>query len=750
MASAGSLIVEIGANVASLRTGMEEATRRVTSLEKQVSTSAAGMQRSFEGSLAGIHSAYIKVTIGIVASLATVEKAWGMAEVATKYQEQSNILDGLAAKYNTTATSIVSAIQDATSGQVSKIEAMNIALSGVAKNLEPGQIIALAKAAELLGKTVGEEASTAFAKLTETIETGRIKAILPYLGEAARLKIAHDENGKSIKDAMKSADMYNLVIKRSEELEKGMGDQVDKTSDQMVAFKKTIDDLKLSLGQGVVAGGAAAIGTFEMMAGAIFKVIEAKNKLVAFGLQGLPNRKSDYDAAVAQEKAAGEEADILFGKTQKNYELAEKYWKMMSGEVAGTKKTSASTARMKNFPLPTDKKELERQQKELEMQARHSYEQDLQVFATTQQGKISLVNKEADNQVKQLDFIYDHSMKGYDDEMTMIKNKADVIGASYSYEMGLIELQIQNLGRSKDKKSEIAKLTEDWETAHQGQLQATSDMEMAVLDAEEKRAQGVEDSITRIWDNIGNIQAEMDRSAIGKVMGGSGSTIVNSVNEFQNQIDQTKWMYDEQIKIFQNYSDDYLKLHYGTTNRAQLIEEAAASKTAAIEKYQYLQRRVTAQNAFGAMADIASAFYEASNKESQSWFKIYKAMAIAQATIDTIVAAQAAYKAGVSIGGPYALVVGAAFAAVAVAAGAARIAQIANTNPGSANAVTGAPAEPAAAVPGKEKEAATTNNQPVHATPTIQIYVQGNIIDQDKFARELIPAITRAMGDGVR
>lgn len=334
MASVGSLTVEIAANIASLRTGIEEANSRVASMEKQMARSSAKMQSSFEGSIAGIKSAWIAGAAAIYSSMAVIQKGWQLANAAAGYQEQSDILDGLATKYNTTAQSIVDSIQTATSGQVNKIEAMNIALSGLAKGLSPDKIIALANASEVLGDTVGETATQAFAKLSEAIITGRTKAILPYLGETAKLKIAHDENGKAIKDAMKSGDMYNLTIAKAASLQKELGDTSESTADKMAAFKADIDDLKLSIGQGLVAGGATAIATFELMAGAIFKVVEAKNRLVAIGLEGLPARKEDYDRAVSNAKLASEQADILFGKTKKNLELADRYWELMKGGSA--------------------------------------------------------------------------------------------------------------------------------------------------------------------------------------------------------------------------------------------------------------------------------------------------------------------------------------------------------------------------------------------------------------------------------
>ena len=70
--------------------------------------------------------------------------------------------------------------------------------------------------------------------------------------------------------------------------------------------------------------------------------------------------------------------------------------------------------------------------------------------------------------------------------------------------------------------------------------------------------------------------------------------------------------------------------------------------------------------------------YESGLAQSKGVYQLYQALAIAEATISTYKAAQAAYAQGMEWGGP---VVGAIMAATAVAAGMARVAAIKGTQP---------------------------------------------------------------------
>lgn len=198
------------------------------------------------------------------------------------------------------------------------------------------------------------------------------------------------------------------------------------------------------------------------------------------------------------------------------------------------------------------------------------------------------------------------------------------------------------------------------------------------------------------------------------------------------------------------YSQALARLEENYTARMQMAQSFAefeltlAQWEADEEAVINAQKVQMASATFGMLAGMAMSLYDATGKQSKAAFTAYKAFAIAQTTIDTIKAAVGAYSAMASIPivGP---ALGAAAAAAAIAYGMARVAQISSMQPGGSASVP-KPSGKKASLPEQEepKEAET-----VHTSRTVNVYVYGSLVDHDKFAREIIPAITKAQGDRV-
>jgi len=140
---------------------------------------------------------YMAFSVAAVAAIGTITKGWNMAKVGAGFEEQEAMLGKLSTKYGTTADTIVSEMDRAAGYQVAKSELMSIALAGIAKGLNPDQLINLANAAETLGDAVGKDATVALRDLTEALETGRTKGLKTYLGTSLDLETAFgDLTGK--------------------------------------------------------------------------------------------------------------------------------------------------------------------------------------------------------------------------------------------------------------------------------------------------------------------------------------------------------------------------------------------------------------------------------------------------------------------------------------------------------------------------------------------------------------------------
>jgi hypothetical protein len=131
-------------------------------------------------------------------------------------------------------------------------------------------------------------------------------------------------------------------------------------------------------------------------------------------------------------------------------------------------------------------------------------------------------------------------------------------------------------------------------------------------------------------------------------------------------------------------------------------------------------------------------------QQNEAAFVAFKAIAIAQVSIDTVLAVQKA----LAQGGPF---LGPALAAAAAATGAANVAQILSTQPGGTatpdtGESVGTPGTGTATLEGIQD--ATT--EPAIREIKIIINVQGSVTSEQELARILIPKLEQAFSDGVR
>jgi len=144
---------------------------------------------------------------------------------------------------------------------------------------------------------------------------------------------------------------------------------------------------------------------------------------------------------------------------------------------------------------------------------------------------------------------------------------------------------------------------------------------------------------------------------------------------------------------------------------------------------------------FGVMSQAALEYYQQGGERSKSMLALYKATAITQTAITTVQAAMSALQPPPIGLGP---IFGIPLMGATIALGIANISRIASMQVGSGLSGGGA-----VTVPSIPRENNTTNNTNNTRNQAVTINVFGNIVDQDQFAREMIPAIQKAYGDGV-
>jgi hypothetical protein len=207
------------------------------------------------------------------------------------------------------------------------------------------------------------------------------------------------------------------------------------------------------------------------------------------------------------------------------------------------------------------------------------------------------------------------------------------------------------------------------------------------------------------------------------------------------------------------YTKDFERWSALQDQKIMYLEEIGASEQQIKDAYREydLQQEATAQAqkvamtaaTFGMLGSLANSLYTMQGQKGGAAFEMMKAFRIGETIMNTYSAAVGAFNAlaGIPIVGP---ALGAAAAAAAIAFGMMQVNAIRSMKPGggASAAVAGSVgARSAPSIPAAPETAPAT--QETVSSPTVNVHIYGNVVDHDKFARELVPAITKAIGDGV-
>jgi len=194
------------------------------------------------------------------------------------------------------------------------------------------------------------------------------------------------------------------------------------------------------------------------------------------------------------------------------------------------------------------------------------------------------------------------------------------------------------------------------------------------------------------------------------------------------------------IEMSRQEEEDWLNDRYQMNQDAVEKERILYNGQTEEEFRRWEEKKQVASDALGDMANVFLTFANIQGKHQGVAFALFKAFAIAQAVIDTQVAAMRA----LAIYGP--TPVGFALAAVAVAVGLARVASILATQPRGSTAVSSSAAPRSSGV----NQPASQQPQQPSGPSIVNITVLGTVVTTDGLARQLVPALQKAMGDGVR
>ena len=281
------------------------------------------------------------------------------------------------------------------------------------------------------------------------------------------------------------------------------------------------------------------------------------------------------------------------------------------------------------------------------------------------------------------------------------------------------------------------------EAVLQDQIASSKALEAVELSARRVEVEAkIADLMREQRDLLFEQQTARTQEAFGKIGGsefGQNLGVVSAINAGEDP-------YTQDFKRWSDLQDQKIMYLEEIGASEQQIKDAYREYDLQQEAMVNQQKVAMGAATFGMLGSLATSLYNMQGKQGGAAFEAMKAFRIGETLMNTYSAAVGAYNALASI--PYVgPALGAAAAAAAIAFGMAQVSAISSMKPGGGPASAsvgglggGAPSIPSAPAPA---------TQETISSPTVNVHIYGNVVDHDKFARELVPAITKAIGDGV-
>lgn len=345
MAVAGSLLIEIGMDVARLQVDVDKARGSILNMEKGVFS----LKNAFN---------QLAAATGIILGL---KSAWDLVEQSASLQEQQQALANLSSQYGITSDAIIASMQRAADGTISKADAIKLATKGMMIELNPDQLFKFTE----LSKTLGNALGKSIEEVMDTIERATVSGakaevtLKKELGVIIDLDSAYQryavDKGMMINqmtDEEKRLVTINELMKQSESIIKNLGSDTSTMADAMERFKATIADVKITLGEWIATIASTFAGIMALVAaGAItaYKTMLEWVQKVMDMVQGLVSWMKNVVDIGSQLPIVGKG----FESIAKGFEFLEK--KLASNKQITQERVLTLDAIIEDFDVMSDK-----------------------------------------------------------------------------------------------------------------------------------------------------------------------------------------------------------------------------------------------------------------------------------------------------------------------------------------------------------------------------------------------------------
>ncbi len=716
---------------------------------KKLESAHKTLQEKMASQFKSIQDNWLKMTAGI----ASMYGAFRLIEEAAKFEEQKAQLQGLAAQWNTTADAIIAKCKEASDGELSMTQSAQLAAKALLY-LTPDQLGPFIEAAERLGKITGKDIPEGFAAFEKAVVTGKSRGLYEALGITVDLDSAMKQYAASLGVNVESLDQQtkmqvraNAIMYEAQRQIEMLGPAIETNADRIDKLKATIADLRLEMGTYLMRAALAAYGGLQWLASGVLNLYSYIKKYTGLYYEARSAASQDAQvsaaySAMAKESradadAASQASAAAMGKAVKYINSAIAPTKNLALAMGDVKRAAAEPFGGKNSDEAKRKAiELEKLMQEIRnRQELSNLSHDERELAAMDQKHEQQIQKLAELQATQAQF----------DEATTLMVQ-ERLNLEYNQHVRHLNARLMESMKAGEEELKLQqKNAEDYLKIQEDKYKRETEMIDYTAAYHEQK---IRSALSAAQSDINALISGAGGYNTGVGMMATGMEGITQVTAGQD-----KWS-QEADRAYEHYMT-LNEQHLDYTAHKQEIDDAYLEWRNAEEDAAMQKKLATTQNVFNMMAGAAFSYYELTGKKSKAAFNVYKALAIAQTVISTYSAAQMAYESGVKAGKnasnpEMGQLLGVAYAAIAIAAGAARVASIASQSPesggGGVSSGGGSGSASVSTGTGATSETATTEKV---KTSAIAINIYGNIVDQDSFARTLVPYLTKAESDNV-
>lgn len=655
----------------------------------RVGGSVKKLEASAKSSFESLKANWLGLSVAAAAAAAAIEHAWHMAEAAAEFNETKQNLHNYAAAYNTTADAILAAMNHATEGLVNNKNLANAALRGIGRGLTPEQIVRISEYSVALAKINHEDPSEVINRMTTAIASGKDKAIKAAAGLAG---ITTEWN------ALAAASTRSEKIEAALDILKGRAEQfkdlagsVKDAADEMKRVQIGLENAKLDAGAPLIRGifffmaaleGAKSIAydliaTFvhwkevgqitilalsagiEKMLSWIYAGMAAFDRLAAKTMFG--KAKQEARAAAAEEKkrseeyAASAQRDIIAGAKLVGLTKERKVWEDKVLESQKKAKEYRALYFADNVIKDPSGAAVKRSKAQIAADAAADAKRVADAEAEAEMKIQTQNNAKASAKQKAINELNAHilmlTLKDQKDEEAAIKAQAKEWLAKGANAAKVHAWELAEYKKLADAKALLAEAEREKELD-------------AFIRMSEKRAKIALDEIHTAFEarkaadkeyfdqlnsalEIANLRKQYNQSAVGNntseisalASGSRGMGMAVEGYAGIANIATGQDAYTQQFEKLNEYNDKRIEAIRDATAKESAIKDEEARNDAARTQLTERLKLSTISSSFGMAAGLAMTYYEQSKGQNRASFEAYKAFAIAQAGINTYLAA---------------------------------------------------------------------------------------------------------------